>query len=405
MKKITKISPIKSILPCKKRVVAYARVSTDKEAQLESLHMQVSYYSKFIQSNPNWEYGGIYYDEGLTGTKGSRPQFQKMIEDCKNGKINLIITKAISRFARNTVDTLTVVRELKALGVEVHFEKENISTLSGDGELMLTVLSAFAQEESFNVSENIKWQVRKGFKEGKLINLRFMFGYDIAKHKIEINKTEAEIVKMIFNDFLNGTGSMLIAKKLNQMKVPTPLGGAWRGTGIMRLLRNEKYTGNALLQKKFVSDHLSKTVKRNTGQLPKYEVLDSHPAIISQELFDKVQTEIENRAKKCNVQNSNLTRYPFTSKIICGGCGKAFKRRTTHKGKPYEKIMWQCSTYLTHGKGICLAKQIPEEILLSLTSEITEVENIVRIEAIYPNILKYIFKDGKEQSILWQQDK
>lgn len=216
---IRKIEPIVPKLPAKKRVAAYCRVSSGKDAMLHSLSAQVSYYSEMIQNRRGWEYMGVYSDEALTGTKEHRPEFQRLLSDCRNGKIDMIITKSISRLARNTLTMLQVVRELKKLNVDVYFEKENIHSISGDGELMLTILASFAQEESRSVSENCKWRIRKGFGEGELVNLRFMYGYRIKNRNIEIQEEEAKIIRMIFKDYIEGMGCTLIANKLRNMGI------------------------------------------------------------------------------------------------------------------------------------------------------------------------------------------
>ena len=208
---IKKIEPSLLKIPAKKRVAAYARVSSGKDAMLHSLSAQISYYSDLIQKNRKWEYEGVYADEAMTGTKDNRAEFQRLLTDCRNGKIDMVITKSISRFARNTVTMLETVRELKNINVEVFFEKENIHSMSGDGELMLTILASFAQEESRSVSENCKWRIRKRFADGELVNLRFIFGYHIEKGQIKVDPKEADIVRMIFRDYINGMGCTLIA--------------------------------------------------------------------------------------------------------------------------------------------------------------------------------------------------
>ena len=285
-------------MPTKKRVAAYARVSSGKDAMLHSLSAQVSYYSNMIQQKNEWSYVGIYSDEAVTGTKDRRVEFNRLIQDCRDGKIDMIITKSISRFARNTVTMLEVIRELKNINVDVYFEKENIHSISGDGELMLTILASFAQEESRSVSENCKWRIRKGFEQGELINLRFLYGYRINKGKIEIYEKEAEIVRMIFDDYLNGEGCTRIANKLRKMNVDKLRGGMWNSERVVDIIKNEKYTGNALLQKKYVKDHLSKKLVRNKGILTQYYAEGTHPAIIDIKTFEIAQKIMEaNRTK------------------------------------------------------------------------------------------------------------
>ncbi|NFE94374.1 recombinase family protein [Clostridium botulinum] len=324
---VRKLEPLIAKVPNKKRVAAYARVSSGKEAMLHSLSAQISYYSEYIQKHRVWEYVGVYADEALTGTKEQRPEFQRLLEDCRSGKIDMIITKSISRLARNTVTMLETVRELKDLNVNVYFEKENIHSLSGDGELMLTILASFAQEESRSVSENCKWRIRKGFADGELINLRFMYGYRIEKGKIEINEGEAKIVRMIFKDYIDGMGCTLIAKKLREMNIPKVRGGTWNSERVVEIIKNEKYTGNALLQKKYVKDHLNKTLVINKGNLPMYYAEGTHPAIIDTETFQRAQEIMCINAKKYSSKSTRV-KYPFTSKIICSTCGKKYKHKS-----------------------------------------------------------------------------
>lgn len=387
----------------RKKVAAYVRVSSGKDAMLHSLSAQISYYNDYIQKRPEWEFVGIYADEGMTGTKDNRKEFQRMLQDCRDRKIDLIITKSISRFARNTVTMLEVVRELKDINVDVYFEKENIHSISGDGELMLTILASFAQEESRSVSENCKWRIRKGFLEGELVNLRFMYGYNIDDGEITINEEEAEIVRMIFNDYLNGMGTTSIAKKLSQMKVERPRGGKWNSERVAEILRNEKYAGVALLQKKYVEDHLTKTLVRNKGDLPQYYVENSHPAIIDKDTFEKVQYIMEERRNKFA---GKKVPYPFTSKLICENCGKKYRRKLSHG-----RVYWVCSTYTRHGKDYCNSRQIPEEILLEITSEVLEIdifdetlfnEKIEHIEICDSNILNFVFRDGEIIQRTWE---
>ena len=224
---IRKLEQSRCIFSKRKRVAAYTRVSSGKEAMLHSLSAQVSYYSELIQNNPQWEYAGVYIDKAMTGTNDSRAEFQRMIADCKAGKIDMIITKSISRFARNTVTMLQIVRELKAIGVDVFFEKENIHSISGDGELMLTILSSFAQEESLSVSENCKWRIRDKFKKGEPANWNFMFGYDINRGQVKINVEEAKIVKFIFDSYIAEIGTTEIARRLKKMDIKKKFNGEW----------------------------------------------------------------------------------------------------------------------------------------------------------------------------------
>ncbi|MDD2459243.1 MAG: recombinase family protein [Eubacteriales bacterium] len=393
-------------LPSLTRVAAYARVSSAKEEMLHSLAAQVSYYSRIIQQNPGWLYSGVYADEAITGTKNNRPEFQRMLSDCRDNKIDQIITKSISRFARNTVTLLETVRELKALGVDVYFEEQNIHSMSGDGELMLTILASYAQEESLSVSENCKWQIRDRFKQGELVNLRFMFGYRITKEMIEIDPDQAEIVRMIFADYIKGMGGIRIAAKLNAMGVPTLSQVSWTKEQIMAIIKNEKYTGNALLQKRFVVDHLSKRQIINVGQLPKYFADQTHPAIIDQETFDKAQAVLHGRRVVINPKVGSQNRYPFSGMIKCGMCGKNYKRKVTRG-----RVLWSCSTYLELGRNACPSKQIPEDILLKLSADVLELsafdensfkDQISQILIPEPNQITFTFKDGHSVETIWQ---
>jgi DNA invertase Pin-like site-specific DNA recombinase len=250
------------------RVAAYARVSSDKDAMLHSLSAQVSYYSAFIQQHPGWQCYGVYAYEAITGTKDAREGFQRMLTDCRNGQVDLVITKSISRFARNTVTLLETVRELKALEVDVFFEEQNLHSISTDGELMLTILASYAQEESLSASENQKWRVRKGFKSGELVNWRFMFGYTISKTGITINPSEAMVVHEIFRRALAGDTFGAIGRDLNARGVSGALGGKWSVPRIHAILSNEKYTGNALLQKRYRNNQLEKSSAPTKASCP-----------------------------------------------------------------------------------------------------------------------------------------
>ena len=250
------------------RTATYAKVSNGKDAMLHSLSAQVSYYNSLIQSNPEWLFCGVYADEALTGTKDDRENFQRLLSECRAGHIDLIITKSISRFARNTVTLLETVRELKNLNVDVYFEEQNIHSISPDGESLLTLLGSYAQEESYSASENQKWRIRKNFEQGRLCSIT-MLGYRRDKHgTLIIIPEEAEIVRMIFNDFLSGMGKNAIASKLLAMGIPTKSGGVWTAWSVRRILKNEKYCGDFLLQKSYRENHITKRKMPNHGELP-----------------------------------------------------------------------------------------------------------------------------------------
>ncbi|KGK85875.1 resolvase [Desulfosporosinus sp. HMP52] len=403
---IKKVPPTKPIVPKKKRVAAYARVSSGKDAMIHSLSAQVSYYSDYIQKRRDWQYVGVYADEASTGTKDDREQFQKLLADCRAGLIDMVITKSISRFARNTVTMLEVIRELKGINVDVFFEKENIHSLSGDGELMLTILASFAQEESRSVSENCKWRIRKQFEEGEIVNWRFMFGYRSVDGRMEIEPKEAEVVRLVFSDYINGESTVSIARRLQSEGIPTRFGGQWSVRRIIDMIRNEKYTGNALLQKKYVTNHLTKVLTLNRGQLPKYFAEDTHEAIINEEIFRQAQVIYERNKIDAATKTSTTQRYSFSGLIRCPHCGKNYKRKINHG-----KVLWNCATFLKEDKAICHTKQIPEETLFAITSEViglsefdeTVFKKVIR-EIIVPefNTLVFVYNDGQHIKRVWQ---
>ena len=359
--KVTILHP-KAKAIVKKKVCAYARVSTDSSKQEESLENQTSYYERTIKSNPDYEFAGVFADRGYTGTKDDRSEFQKMLMLCREGKIDTILTKSVSRFARNTTIILEYVRELKLLGVEVHFEKENIKTLSKDGELMLTVLSSFAEEESRSVSENIKWRIKNKFEKGEmLINTNRFLGYDKDEYGgLVINRKEAKIVRRIFEEYLSGKGSFIIAKELNKDGIPTVTGAKWHDTTILAILKNEKYKGDAVLQKYYRPDHLCKKNKRNTGQRDSYYIEDNHIPIISKEIWVQVQEELKKRIKN---KATNGKHHPLSGLLICSKCGFKLNRRVWNSGRDCQKVVWQCSNYIKNGKDACSGTSIADELL------------------------------------------
>ncbi len=382
-------------LPTLLKVAAYARVSSGKDAMHHSLSAQVSRYSEYIQSHPGWQYVGVYADEAKTGTRDSREQFQRLLADCRAGRIDLVITKSISRFARNTVTLLETVRELKELGVDVFFEEQNVHSLSTDGELMLTILASFAQAESLSVSENQKWRIKKNFEEGKPWSNK-LFGYRLVDGRFEVVPEEADIVRRIFSEYLSGRGTTAIANGLNTDGVTTRRGYAWRPNVIAQTLRNYNYTGNLILQKTYRENHLTKRKLMNDDVLPKYHVSDSHEAIIDLETFEAVQTEIERRAEAYRHTKSCTARYPFSGLIICANCGKHYRRKTTKTG-----IVWICATFNTVGKAACASKQIPEERLLEMTADI-DLGSIRQITAENGNRVRILLSDGKEIDRHWE---
>ena len=363
-----------------------------------------------IQNNLKWEYVGVYADEAETGTKGSRPQFQRLLADCRTSRIDLVLTKSISRFARNTVTLLETVRELKDLGVGVYFEEQNLHSLSGDGELMLTILASYAQEESRSVSENCKWRIRKDFKEGKPSNNIRIYGYDYRAGKLAVIPEEAEVVRMIFADYLSGLGKKAIMKKLVRLGIPTKCGGRWVESTVDSILTNEKFIGDMFLQKSFVTDHITKQRKMNNGQMAKYYVEDNHEAIIDKEIFEAVKTEMARRAEKAKrLRKPKVSE--FSRLITCGRCGARFRMKANAIGMKYAKAWWACSTYIHRGKRECAAKRIPEDILEEKCAQalgLTEYNPTVftaKVAAITipaDGVLVFTFKDGTEKTIHWE---
>ena len=320
----------------KRRVAAYARVSTETEEQETSFNAQVDYYTKYIAERPEWELVEVYTDEGITAVNTKRREgFKHMIADALDGKIDLIVTKSVSRFARNTVDSLNNIRELKAKGVECYFEKENIWTFDGKGELLITIMSSLAQEESRSISQNVTWGQRKRFADGKVsMPYKRFLGYEKGKDGVpKIVESEAKIVRQIYQLYLNGTTVRDICRILTDSGIPTPAKKAeWPVSTVMSILQNIKYKGDALLQKTFCEDFLTKKMVKNEGQVPQYYVEESHPAIISPELFDIVQAEIaRNRGRGKARSNASC----FSDRIICGSCGEVFGQKTWNASSKY----------------------------------------------------------------------
>ena len=402
-KTVTKVSH-KPRLAKQIKVAAYARVSTGKDAMLHSLSSQVSYYSKLIQGHEGWQYVGVYVDEAMTGTKDNRDGFQRLLADCRAGKVNMILTKSISRFARNTVTLLETVRELKAMEVDIFFEEQNIHTMSADGELTLTILASYAQEESLSASENQKWRIRKGFESGELVNWRFLFGYRISKDKIEIDTETSPIVCEIFERVIAGDTFGVISRDLNSRGIPGALGGKWCVPRIREIVGNEKYTGNAMLQKHYRNNHLEKKKCRNTGELPMFYAEETHPAIIDADTFNAAQAVLE-KLREAAKDRPLPQKSEFTGKIYCPHCGKNYKR-TTNNGT----VGWNCSTYISQGKSHCHGKKIPETTLQAVCASvldtqdyypITFADRIDHIEVPEDNHLRFIFKDGRTDERTW----
>ena len=347
-----------------KKVCAYCRVSTDLEEQQTSYSSQIKYYSDYIKSIPEWEFVGIYADEGISGTQvKNRTEFKRMIEDATSNKIDIIITKSISRFARNVVDTLKYVRLLREHNVDVFFEKENIHTLDLDSEMFLTFYSAFAQAESESISQNVKIGLRAKMKRGELVGNCCCYGYKRGKEKgtIEIVEEQAEVVRQIFNWYISGLGYKSIAKKLNELEIPTYTNKKWLGTTVQHIILNEKYVGDLVNQKSYSVDPLTHKTIKNYGEREKYYVKDHHEPIITREVWNTAQEIVKERNSKGDYGHNSVhaMHYPFSKKIVCGLCGHNFVRRM--RSRKYTRIYWKC--WERTDKQDCNAISLREEYL------------------------------------------
>ncbi len=389
-----------------KRVAAYCRVSTDKEQQEHSFETQKEMYTEMIMMKPNWQMAGIYADEGITGTIAKkRPDFMRMIEDCRKGKIDLIITKSVSRFSRNNLDCLLYVRELKEMGIPIIFEKEGINTLQVSSELLITLFSGLSQAESESISMNVKIGKRQSLKNGNVpFSYKSFLGYRKgADGKPEIDEEQAVIIRRIFAEYLAGKSLLDIAKGLTADEIPTARGKTnWSSARVQSILTNEKYKGDALLQKTYIVDCISKKSKKNNGELPMYYVENNHPAIIERAVFDRVQEEISRRNSKKKVKQVGTKtelgkysgKYALSEILYCGNCGTPYRRCTWSKnGK--KKIVWRCISRLDYGKKYCkdspsieesiLHNAIVEAITQKAHMENTDVDRICRHIEIYQN--------------------
>lgn len=383
--RIQLIEPKKSSKTEKKRVCAYARVSTDSRKQGESLENQISSYERSIKANPEYEFAGVYADQGISGYSRNRPEFQKMIQKARSGEIDLIITKAISRFARNTAVLLEVVRELRQLGIAIYFEEQNLNTLSGDGEVMLTVLASFAEEESRSVSENRKWSLRKQFERGEyMINTERFMGYDKNEFgELVINPKEAMAVRLFADMYLLGVGSSRLGQLAEFLEIPTMSGAKWTGGSFMGMFRNEKYKGDFHLQKYYTPEGKRGQTVLNKGEVQSYYMEDSHPAILSTKVWDALQKKMEENKRGRNIAQGDSmkyqNRYPLTGLLYCPHCGKTLRRRMGYK----KKVEWLCSTYIEEGKQACQGVRIPDE-------------SASRQNIIEATVAEEVFKHGKK---------
>ena len=375
------------------KVAAYCRVSTDQEEQESSYEAQIGYYTEKINSNAEWQMAGIFADEGITGTQAKkRPEFLKMIRLCRQGKIDMILTKSLSRFARNTVDSLKYIRDLKALGIAIVFEKENINTLETDTEMMLTIMSCFAQAESESISKNVSWGIRQSFKNGNVpMQYARLLGYRKgADGNAEIVPEEAEIVKEIYRLYLDGMSLNMIVDRLNEKGLTTKGSSSpYQKEVVQRILTNEKYTGDALLQKTYVTDCITKKTRKNNGELPMYLVKNHHEPIISHADFNRVQEEMARRSAKRVIaekltkgeQGKYSAKYALSELLICSECGSHY-RRVTWTAKGFKEIKWRCISRIQYGKKKCHSSPTVDEqplhkAIMSAINEFCEVKDDV----------------------------
>lgn len=397
-----RVIPARPARPQRLRVAAYARVSTEHERQLSSIAAQVSYYSHLIQSTPGWDYVGVFIDEGITGTSTKhRDGFKHLMDTAKAGGIDVILTKSISRLARNTVDLLATVRELKDLGVAVRFEREQIDTLSADGELLLTLLASFAQEESRSLSHNVKWAIRNRYKNGGT-NSFVVYGYSWANGEFTIIDEEAKIVRLLFANYLDGISPEKTAGMLNSEGKRSRGGGRFYGSVFRRMLENERYKGCQMLQKMYRPTIQAPTRALNNGELPRYWVDQALPPIIDEAMFDAVQAEIAHRREVGPAATPSKNTGVFTGRICCGACGKNYQRKTrTYKSGTSYKF-WRCWSACTGNGNPCRGHNLRETLLEHACTDMLGTqsfdpaqvgEQIVMIEA-FEHQLTFHLADG-----------
>ena len=383
MPEVIVINPIKNSETLRRRAAAYARVSSNSDDQLHSFAAQMEYFTSLIGNNPDYELVDVYADEGITGTsKDKRDEFLRMINDCRKGKIDVIFTKTVTRFARNTLESIETVRELKTYGVSVKFEGDNFDTASMTDELLLTVLSAKAQEESLSISANMRWSYKKRMEKGEFVTCSRPYGYRLENNTLVVDEVEAETVRHIFACYLSGKGTKDIANELTMCEIPKKNSDTkWYDTTVNEILRNEKYIGDALLQKYYTSDTLPFHILRNTGQKEQIYLKNSHPAIINREDYKRVQNLLSARAKKY-YKKQPMEPYPLRKKVACGKCGSLFRRRVIN-----DIIYWVCYTHNNDIKN-CAMQQIPEtEIYIAF------VRMYNKLKQNYNNILVPLLAD------------
>ena len=398
MPRITQIAPSVQQIKQKLKVAAYARVSLETEMLLHSLSAQISYYSSLIQNNPEWEYAGVYADEGITGTSTRhRDEFKRLMADCDAGKIDMVLCKSISRFARDTVDCLNATRHLKELGIPVYFEREKINSLSEEGELMLTLLASFAQAEAQSISENIKWATRKRFEQGIPNGHKAPYGYEWDGEIFRIIPDQGEVVKEIYRRYLAGESAYAIAKSLAERGVTGQMGKPIEQSTVKEILTSRSYTGTQVLQKNyFTAAHVR---KRNKGELPMYLVDEMFEPLVSEEDYEKAVEIRQQRAE--NHPNNHRELTVFSGLVKCGYCGRGVSRRTS-----MAKKRWVCNTRERQGMKECDCRPLDESELLEATAEILGADwddgvfkKQIKQIFVFTDRLEFEFQNGRKKSV------
>ena len=399
MPKIRRIEKTTPQFIAKKRVAAYARVSMGTEQLMHSLSAQISYYSSLIQNNPEWDYVGVYADEGITGTsRKHRDEFNRLVADCEAGKIDVVLVKSISRFARDTVDTLETTRHLKTLGIDVYFERERIHSMSDDGELLLTLLASFAQEESRSISENIKWSTRKKFEEGIPNGHKAPYGYYWDGEIFRIIADQGKVVKEIYQRYLAGQSAYSIAKILADKGVTGQTGVPIEESTVKNILSSYSYTGTMILQKNYFTEEHKR--KRNKGELPRYAVEEMFEPLVTADVFENAQIIRQQRADDAPNRNPKLT--VFSGIVKCGTCGCSISRRTTPKGKK-----WVCNTRERKGMSKCDMRPLYETEMTDAAMQVLDLndfdENIIKTEieriTIRGDAIEFTLANGKTKEV------
>lgn len=400
MGKITLIEQSKK-LPKLLRVAAYARVSRNKESLIHSFNNQVEYYRSYIKSNKDYIFKGVFADLGISGTKEDREQFNKLLEECRKGEIDLILTKSISRFARNTATLLKTIRELKSLHVDVYFEEQQLHSVSQEGEFMLTLLASMAQEEARDMSENVKWAVLKHFNEGKVYAMTVL-GYRIQNGVLVIEPKEAEAVRKIYSLYLEGYGTKTIAKKMNELGFKSRFNGHFTYTTVIYVLSNETYIGNLTLQTTYRENFITKKTLKNKGQKRMWRVEEAHEPIIDKETFNKVQEEIKRRSVGVRTRKESN---PFRQIVKCPYCHRSFSRKLSRG-----KFLYVCNYYDKYGKEGCPNKKVPLEVLEKLSAEVLGIKSfdetlflkkVDHIDSFNDFRLVFYFRDGTIVEKTW----